>query len=81
MTGTPRLRYTRDEILTDPDYTRRIERAGVLLHGGYGPDGTYLPPRSTHRIPAIEAWTAPLAAADADRPTGRQRRAGGAGIS
>lgn len=30
MTGTPRLRYTRDEILTDPDYTRRIERAGVL---------------------------------------------------
>ena len=63
MTGTPRLRYTRDEILTDPDYTRRIERAGVLLHGGYGPDGTYLPPRSTHRIPAIAAWTAKLAAA------------------
>ena len=31
MTGTPRLRYTRDEILTDPDYTRRIERAGDIV--------------------------------------------------
>lgn len=62
MNGTPRLRYTRAEILTNPDYSRRIERNGVLLHGGYGPDGAYLAPRSTHRIPAIAAWTDQLAA-------------------
>lgn len=63
MTAAPRLRYTREEILTDPDYADRIERAGVLLHGGYDADRTYLPPRSTHRVPAIDAWSARLAAA------------------
>src|SRR5690606_7699288 len=62
MTTTTRLRYTRDELLTDPDYAQRIERNGVLLHGGYSPDRTYFPPRSVHRVPAIEAWTAQLAA-------------------
>ncbi|MEJ5256270.1 MAG: hypothetical protein WHS89_13070 [Acidimicrobiales bacterium] len=63
MTTTTRLRYTRDELLTDPDYAQRIERNGVLLHGGYSSDHTYLPPRSVHRVPAIDAWTAQLAAA------------------
>jgi hypothetical protein len=60
---TTRLRYTKDELLTDPPYARRIERDGVLLHGGYGADGRYLPPRSTLRVPAIAAWTDQLAAA------------------
>jgi hypothetical protein len=59
---TARLRYSRDEILTDPDYATRIERNGVLLHGGYAADGTYLPPRSVHRVPAIAAWAAQLEA-------------------
>ena len=63
MTTSTRLRYSRDEILTDPDYAERIERNGVLLHGGYDSHRTYLPPRSVHRVPAIEAWTAQLAAA------------------
>ena len=35
----------------------RIERDGVLLHGGYDARGRYLPPRSTFRVPAITAWT------------------------
>jgi hypothetical protein len=60
---TARLRYSRDEILTDPDYATRIERNGVLFHGGYAADGTYLPPRSVHRVPAIAAWAAQLEAA------------------
>jgi GMP synthase-like glutamine amidotransferase len=59
---TTRLHYSRDEILTDPDYATRIERSGVLLHGGYAADGTYLPPRSVHRVPAIAAWAAQLEA-------------------
>lgn len=61
MTTESRLRFSRAEILTDPDCVARIERDGVLLHGGYGADGSYLPPRSVHRVPAIEAWSARLA--------------------
>lgn len=60
---TTRLRYTNDELLSDPAYVERIERDGVLLHGGYDADGQYLPPRSTFRLPAIAAWTGQLAAA------------------
>ena len=60
---TTRLRYSADELLTDPRYEARIERDGVLLHGGYGPEGNYRPPRSTFRVPAIAAWTDRLAAA------------------
>lgn len=63
MTNPGRLRYSRDELLAEPDYARRIERNGLLLHGGYDADGAYLPPRSLHRIPAIDAWSAELAAA------------------
>jgi hypothetical protein len=60
---TTRLRYTNDELLTDPAYAERIERDGVLLHGGYDADGQYLPPRSTFRLPAIAAWTGQVVAA------------------
>lgn len=60
---TARLHYSSAEILTDPDYATRIERNGVLLHGGYDADGRYLPPRSTFRVPAIAAWTDQLTAA------------------
>jgi hypothetical protein len=60
MTG--QLRYTRDELLADHAYVGRIERNGVLFHGGYDATGTYLPPRSLHRAPAIAAWTAQLQA-------------------
>ena len=35
----------------------------MLLHGGYASDGSYLPPRSVHRVPAIAAWAAQLEAA------------------
>ncbi|QGG93993.1 cytochrome P450 [Actinomarinicola tropica] len=63
LTTPTRLRYTRVELLTDPHHARRIERNGVLLHGGYSSDHTYLPPRSVHRVPTIDAWTAQLAAA------------------
>jgi hypothetical protein len=58
---TTRVRYSRTEILCDAAYHRRVERAGVLLHGGYDRDGNYVPPRSVNRIPAIAAWTEQLA--------------------
>ena len=61
MTST-KLRYSRAELLAEPAFAQRIERNGVVFHGGRAPDGTYLPPRSLHRLPAIAAWTARLAA-------------------
>lgn len=57
------LRYTREELMSDPPYAERIERNGVRFHGGYDTDGTYLPPRSLHRAAAIDAWTRQLEAA------------------
>jgi len=62
-----KLNYTRDELFADPEFASRIKREGNLYHGGLAADGTYLPPRSLHRIDAIKAWTAQLA--DAGHPT------------
>lgn len=59
---TTRLRFSREQLLAEPAYVERIERNGVLFHGGYDATGAYLPPRSLHRAPAISAWTAQLEA-------------------
>lgn len=52
----PTLTYTRDQLLADPEFAERIHHDGRLLHGGLAHDGTYLPPRSRHRLDAIDAW-------------------------
>jgi hypothetical protein len=62
---TTKLRYSREELLADPAYSRRIERDGVLFHGGLDEQGRYLSPRSLHRRDAIRAWTEQLAEAGA----------------
>lgn len=62
-----RLRYTEQELLADPEFATRIRHDGRLLHGGYDAEGTYLQPRSLHRVDAIAAWTNQLA--DAGHPT------------
>lgn len=53
--------YTTDELVADPPFASRIRSGDVLFHGGLDGDGGYLPPRSLHRLPAIEAWTRRLA--------------------
>lgn len=58
-----RLRYATEEILAEPEYVSRHRRGNVLFHGGFDDAGRYLPPRSRHRVPAIEAWTRRLSAA------------------
>ncbi len=48
--------YTHEQLMADPDFAERIRHDGRLLHGGVDSDGTYLPPRSLHRLAAIEGW-------------------------
>lgn len=51
-----KLRYSEVEILADCEYATRLEHQGKRMHGGLDAQGNYLPPRSRHRIPAIQAW-------------------------
>lgn len=48
--------YTYEQLMADPDFADRIRHDGRLLHGGVDADGGYLPPRSRHRLTAIEGW-------------------------
>jgi hypothetical protein len=51
------LRYSRDELMEDHDYAEPQVVAGRRMHGGFLADGTYQPPRTKVRGPAIDAWT------------------------
>ncbi len=57
-----RLRYSADELLRSHDYARPQIEAGHRLHGGFDAAGTYLPPRTLLRGPALDAWTDALRA-------------------
>jgi hypothetical protein len=54
------LRYSRDELMEDHDYAEPQVVAGRRMHGGFLADGTYQPPRTKVRGPAIDAWTKAL---------------------
>lgn len=60
LTDPPRLRYTRDELLSSHDYAAPHLVAGRTLHGGMLADGTYQPPRALGRVAAMDAWEAAL---------------------
>lgn len=61
-----KLRYTEAELLTEHDYAEPHEIAGRRMHGGFLADGTYAPPRTAVRGPAIDAWTRALQARGGD---------------
>lgn len=50
-------RFTPEELLASHAYASPQREGGFLLHGGFDAQGQYIPPRSLHRAPAIEAWT------------------------
>jgi hypothetical protein len=50
------LVYEYDELLADHDYAEPHIVAGRRLHGGFLADGTYQPPRTLVREPALAAW-------------------------
>ena len=57
-----KLVYTREELLRSHDYAAPQIEAGHRIHGGFDANGTYVPPRSLVRGPAIAAWTEALRA-------------------
>ena len=61
-----KLRYTRDELMADHAYARPHLVAGRRMHGGFLADGTYVPPRTAVRQPAVDAWTEALRARGGD---------------
>ena len=50
------LRYSTEEILADPSFTRLNSFGARRLHGGYDERGAYISPRTVGRWPAIRAW-------------------------
>ena len=57
-----RLRYSRDDLMAEHDYAEPHVIAGRRMHGGFLADGTYTPPRTRNRGPAVDAWTEALRA-------------------
>ncbi|MDH3640695.1 MAG: hypothetical protein OES38_01275 [Gammaproteobacteria bacterium] len=49
--------YEYDDIMANHDYASKIVHGDKTLHGGLLDDGSYQPPRSLNRIPAIEIWS------------------------
>ncbi len=58
----PQLRFTEEELMRSHDYSAPQVEAGQRLHGGFDESGTYVPPRTLLREPAVDAWTDALRA-------------------
>jgi hypothetical protein len=50
------LHYREDELLADHDTAEPLFAGGVRCHGGFTDAGTYVSPRTKHRVPATNAW-------------------------
>ena len=55
---TDQVTFTEAELLRDHPVAEPLFAGGVRCHGGFAADGTYVSPRTLHRVPAIEAWQA-----------------------
>jgi len=55
---TDQVVYDERELLADHVLAEPLIADGVRCHGGFDEDGTYVSPRTLHRVPAIEAWEA-----------------------
>jgi hypothetical protein len=53
---TLQTEFTAEELLASHPGTEPLLAAGQRCHGGFAEDGTYVPPRTRFRVPAIEAW-------------------------
>lgn len=55
---TLQLTYSEEELLATHAVAEPLVAGGVRCHGGFLDDGTYVSPRTKHRVPAIRAWQA-----------------------
>jgi hypothetical protein len=55
---TEQVTFTEAELLRTHDVAEPLIAGGVRCHGGFTGNGTYVSPRTKHRVPAIEAWQA-----------------------
>ena len=55
---TDQVVFTEQELLLDHEIAEPLVEGGVRCHGGFDADGTYVSPRTRHRVPAIAAWQA-----------------------
>jgi hypothetical protein len=53
---TQQVEFSEHELLASHPYAEPLVAGGVRCHGGFDDDGTYVSPRTLHRIPAIGAW-------------------------
>lgn len=53
---TAQLEYTPDELLADPHIAEPLIASGTVCHGGFDQTGTYVSPRTKHRVPALQSW-------------------------
>ena len=53
---TAQVTFTEHELLQTHAVAEPLLAGGVRCHGGFADDGTYVSPRTLHRVPAIEAW-------------------------
>ena len=59
---TLQVTFTEAELLADHQMAEPLVEGGVRCHGGFDDTGSYVSPRTKHRVPAIEAWQAQNAA-------------------
>lgn len=52
------LEFTAEELLQSHPVAEPLVAGGVRCHGGFDDEGRYVSPRTLHRSPAIEAWSA-----------------------
>ncbi len=55
---TTQVEFTETELLADHVIEEPLVAEGVLCHGGFTDDGTYVSPRTLNRWPAIGSWEA-----------------------
>jgi hypothetical protein len=53
---TAQVEFRSDELLADHEDLEPLVADGVVCHGGFDEDGTYVSPRTRNRTAAIEAW-------------------------
>jgi hypothetical protein len=53
---TQQVEFTEAELLSTHKVSEPLIAGGVKCHGGFDDDGTYVSPRTLHRVPAVHAW-------------------------